>query len=473
MSTIAGLSSSLQGQLITDTLTAFEARLQAANDTVRAYLLFLAAKRLGQRDLSPAPDWGNASVLPTVSSTILADFGRFALATMRAQPYFSFLDLEWGVGFSDPTKYRPTAGWMLFQAWDFNLVDNSPGRSVSLSLLATNAANSRSVLAGYYPDQSTLTPLVQLLLEAFPASPFTKRREVRERWTTDLVFNEFSGKAELYYDTRSYPALNDTYYDVTLAFDSQTISQDLKSKVANNSRDRLFILFRQPHGHMLGASHGKFYSLSDVTDNPLTHPPNASLYWAYTCFDSNDAIIAAVCAPLYALAGGNWSNVPVLSTELTLLGDVYWVSTGLSSLGLHCTMVALKYKAAVMGPVDAMVATATEEIDQKKLWTYTVLGATVSVAVLVPLLIGWWLAVRLGQLGARLRNAEKLGLPARAGGFSVVAELHSIQDACQHLEQGLARLLPPTAGPPDPGTDWLEAGPPGGGDGPDAAQHEL
>lgn len=35
--------------------TAFEARLQAANDTVRAYLLFLAAKRLGQRDLSPAP----------------------------------------------------------------------------------------------------------------------------------------------------------------------------------------------------------------------------------------------------------------------------------------------------------------------------------------------------------------------------------------------------------------------------------
>eukprot|EP00667_Euglena_gracilis_P004019 EG_transcript_4035 len=439
-STITELSSSLQTLLITDVLASFATNLQDASTEVQSLMVLLMTKGMDKRDLSPSP---------TLSPAIYSDFGKEAFSCIKTHQYFSFIDFEWGEGYSFVNKSQPRSGWMIWQALNIDIGTNTLQRAIYLSLLATNVYRNQSALSTYYPNQTTVNPLYLMEVQTLPASQFNRRVQLRTGWLTDIVFSQYNGQAELYYDTRSYLAANDTYYDMALALNTQTISQDLKSKVANNSQDRLFIIFRQPHGHMLGASHGKFYSQSDVdsrTINPLTNPPNMSLLWAYTCFDSNDPIIVAACGRLYALAGNNWSNVPQVDMEMVLLGAVYWVSTGFSSDGLDCTMVALKYKAAIMGPVDEQIDNATNDISRKKTWTYAVLGIATFFAILMPLLIGWWLASRLAELGDRLRSAEKLNLSGRATAYSFVTELHGVQDACNRMEQGLARLLPASAG---------------------------
>eukprot|EP00667_Euglena_gracilis_P013322 EG_transcript_13743 len=385
--TITELSSSLQSLLITDSLASLAAHLEQASQVVATVVALLESKRMGERDLSASP---------TLVDSLLADFGKEIFASMMAHQFFSFIDLECGEGLVGGDWY-PKAAWTVWQALNFDIVTNSTQRSVYLSTLSTNIYHNQTVLGTYYPNQVTVDPLTQIgPLQTYPASDFLQNvHKNADGWSTDIVFSQYNGQAEVYYGTRDYPAANNTFYSANLALNTQTISEELRAKAPNTTKDRLFIIFRQPHGHMLGASHGKFYSQSDVDSrqvNPLLHPPNMSALRPYTCLDSNDATIVAACSRLYALSGNNWSNVPQLSTEMVLLGEVYWVSTGFSSDGLDCTMVALKYKAAIMGPVDEQIDTATAEINRKKVWTYAVLGIATFFAILIPLLIGYWLS---------------------------------------------------------------------------------
>eukprot|EP00906_Rhabdomonas_costata_P038794 RCo054901 len=70
-----------------------------------------------------------------------------------------------------------------------------------------------------------------------------------------------------------------------------TISSLLLS-LLSAPNDRLFLIFRTAEGTMVGASHGKFFSHSDIEFsklNPYTNPPPISEFRLYTAENSTDA----------------------------------------------------------------------------------------------------------------------------------------------------------------------------------------
>ena len=91
---------------------------------------------------------------------------------------------------------------------------------------------------------------------------------------------------------------------------------------------RLFLTFRNPQGWLIGASHGKFFSDSDIDFtqyNPVTNPPPVSQFKAYTALNSTDGVIQAAGHWLLQTYLG-WELIPELNIVVTINGILLWVS---------------------------------------------------------------------------------------------------------------------------------------------------
>ena len=88
-------------------------------------------------------------------------------------------------------------------------------------------------------------------------------------------------------------AQENSYINVAVSLNSQTISEDLRALLNGSAHDRLFITFRQAHGHMVAASHGRYYSMSDIdwrSQRPLQGIDMSSMV-PHTCLNSTDALV--------------------------------------------------------------------------------------------------------------------------------------------------------------------------------------
>ena len=160
---------------------------------------------------------------------------------------------------------------------------------------------------------------------------------------SELVFTQLSAQALIYYETQTIPALNHTYTDVTMGLSAQTISEDLRAQVQHCPGDRIFLIFFNGSraGQMMAASHGTYYSQSDIDwrkANPLDTMANPPSLSPQTCLQSTDSLVQQACQTLYTEANQSWA-FHMGTQDMVLNGTAYQpggCSLGAPVLGLAC-----------------------------------------------------------------------------------------------------------------------------------------
>ena len=97
----------------------------------------------------------------------------------------------------------------------------------------------------------------------------------------------------------------------------------------NGPKERMFLYFRTTSGTLLAASHGKYFSNSDIDytkNNPVTNPPPVDQFQRYTPLNATDPTIQAAAYWLYGLFLG-WDSIPNLNGEIFFVGERYWITT--------------------------------------------------------------------------------------------------------------------------------------------------
>eukprot|EP00667_Euglena_gracilis_P007180 EG_transcript_7248 len=419
----------IQQLLMSQAIERFDARLTEGEKEMTEVALMVQGSGVLGYDLRPS-----RFDIPRLG---LAPFTGQTFTMMQGHRFFSQVSV---IGsYLDPTEsfFIPTF-WVTWVAFYMDFLNNSFGTRTLYSTPLVMAANEKSsTLNITQVNQITAKPRYLIQSQVAPAAYFRLAKWV-DGWLTTMAWNRFTGQVELVL-RQKIAAQNGTGIQLTINIGAATISDELRSQLKGFPDDRLVLFFRQPHGYMIAASHGKYFSHSDVDAryiNPLLHPPNISAYSLWTCLQSNDALIALACQQLYGKYQ-SWTAIPEMNQEMVLAGQRYWVATGYSSGTLQCTVLMLKCRASVMGSIDASNAYVDQSVSDKKGVTFVILGVVSAVAVLLPLSVGLWLATRLYMLARGMDRIAQLQFATTAPPPTVFRELHRFQASFVQMERGL------------------------------------
>eukprot|EP00668_Euglena_longa_P020433 GGOE01025405.1.p1 GENE.GGOE01025405.1~~GGOE01025405.1.p1 ORF type:complete len:475 (+),score=162.96 GGOE01025405.1:62-1426(+) len=405
---ITTMAQSMQDMVIGQSMQSMASRLEEVVQAVETQLSFLQLQGLSQLYLGPL-DSSQTAVETAMCNSLFA--------MMRAHPLFSLTAVR---ALECPSGLQINCTrtlWYGQQALFYDFITKQAQRTLWSSNWRLSSDRTVQTNRAFYRNQTT-GAFVRSIVN-MTQSPLYYSIRTAPQWLSDYSFSPFSYQPELYYYPKPIAAVNNTWIDVFITLNIYTISDDLRAEVAADPEARLFLFFRQSHGHLLGASHGKFFSMSDVDLRGLdllTHPPNASLLRPYTCLESTDILIAEACRELYAMAGSSWLGVEAWAYDTQLNGTAYWVSVGLgNSSGFQYVVVSLKCRASVLGQVDDKVEEANLRVEGKRVWSYIVLGVATGVAVVCPVFILCLLRRRLMALGdGYVGKAEKSLFPMAA-----------------------------------------------------------
>eukprot|EP00667_Euglena_gracilis_P006866 EG_transcript_6924 len=437
-SSMEAMANTIQRLLMNQALDKFEGLLAQGDRASSELVALVRGSGLLQCDLHPAR----------------FDFQRQALGrlysppfnVMLANPAFSEVSLVGALWNGTEAHPRP-AFWVTWVTLNVDALHNTVGTATLYgSTLAMAPGEAWTTMNVSYVDQVTAQPLALLSSQKAPSSSFVFDKYPDIGWLKTMFWNKYTGQLELVSE-RWLPALNDTYMMVEIRIGTWTLSDELRNQLQEFPFDRLVLFTRGEVGHMMAASHGKYFSHSDVDRryiNPLTNPPNLSLYSAWNCTRSTDLIIQQACQRLIN-EYHNWSDIPELVQEMVLGGQRYWVATAISTVSVPCTVLMLKNRASVMGVIDDSQAQVEGSVASKKGTTFTILGVVSAVAVVLPLAVGVWLASRLHTLAAAMDRIAQLQFTASAPAPTMFRELHRFQSSFTQMERGLeafAKFVP-------------------------------
>eukprot|EP00668_Euglena_longa_P041228 GGOE01054268.1.p1 GENE.GGOE01054268.1~~GGOE01054268.1.p1 ORF type:complete len:850 (-),score=240.25 GGOE01054268.1:1353-3794(-) len=379
-----------------------------------------------------------------ISALILKSHIReYNFDTLKSHPMFSYISVE-GAFFTDQSPGR-TSYWVVWQSLNVDIfkaamgLPNPYGRTLYLCTVQLSKDEQWNEMTTWNVDQTTGAALFPLLQVTYPWQAFAYWTKAYGRgWGTDLYVNPYSGQVELFYE-RDLHTDNGSQHAIAMALNTQTLSEELRSQLTGQPNDRLFLFFRKANGHMIAASHGKFFSLSDVDMrfvNPLAQPLNMSAYQFYTCLESTDALILEACRKLVAKYH-NWTLIPQSHQEMLLNNSRYWVAVGYSTSSLKATIVLLKDLQSVMGSVDASIAKVWRDMDSNRSVTAIVFGVATGVATIVPLILGLCLRKRLRLLAKGMDRITKLDFSQPHVPRAVIREIHIFQKSFCQMERGL------------------------------------
>ena len=146
-------------------------------------------------------------------------------------------------------------------------------------------------------------------------------------WNDTITFSPQTGLPQvlIYYSIPTADRLSS--YGISYFTSVYEVSSVLLSALTAEE-DRMFMFFANKGGVLIGASHGKYFSNSDIDyrkNNPLTNPPPVADFRTYTAVNSTDAVIRA--AGWYLLSLYGWAQIPTLNAVISLNGVDYWITT--------------------------------------------------------------------------------------------------------------------------------------------------
>eukprot|EP00667_Euglena_gracilis_P011470 EG_transcript_11716 len=419
-----GLAAVVQELLLRESMYFLNARISVGDMEVVSQETLLYSTGLANLNLRP-----NATDLGTqvISRIIPYNFN-----VVNGNSLFSYISMVGSV-YPNGGTVGKAAYWIVWQSLNLDIYKAMAGlppfgRTLYLCTVLLSPDELTDEMVIWYVDQTTGTPLIPLSRVKYPWQGFYTLKQKRAGWGSDLYVNPYSGQVELNYVKTV--VIGNQSFEIGFGMNTQTLSEELRSQLTEPT-DRLFLFFRNPVGHLIAASHGKYFSLSDVDMryvNPLANPPNMSAYRLYTCLDSNDALILEACQKLYAQYR-NWSLIPASRQEMPLAGRRYWVAVGYSTSSLSATIVLLKDRESVMGGIDATTAKVQRDTDAKRATSALVFGVATAVAAVVPLLIGLWLGGRLLRLARGMDRIAKLDFSGRTVSSARFREIHDFQQS--------------------------------------------
>eukprot|EP00668_Euglena_longa_P037872 GGOE01048781.1.p1 GENE.GGOE01048781.1~~GGOE01048781.1.p1 ORF type:complete len:860 (-),score=223.86 GGOE01048781.1:12-2483(-) len=432
---IERLSESVQNSLLRNSLRLLNARITAGEIEAASQEALLSATGLITLDLHP-----NAT---DINKQVLARLRGYNFDTVKGNPLLSYVALE-GSMFSDGRRgaLGKVCFWIVWQAMNLDYIALQQGlppynRTLYLATVELSKDEQRNNMQVWYVDQLTGTPLIILSNVTYPWPAFYVTNTGRHSWGTDLYLNTHSGQVELTF--AHTVSADNKMFSIGIGLNSQTLSEELRAQLNGQTTDRLFLFFRNSNGHLIAASHGKYFSLSDVDlrhVNPLVNRPNASAYVFFTCLDSTDALISEACQNLIT-QHHSWVHIPPSRQEMLLGGTRYWVAVGYSASSLNATVVLLKDRQSVMGSIDLSNTHVVEGVARKQRIFAAVFVATTAVAAAVPLLIGLWLGNRLRRLARGMDRIARMDFSAPSVPSTCFREVHNFQQSFLKMERGL------------------------------------
>eukprot|EP00667_Euglena_gracilis_P013478 EG_transcript_13911 len=364
----------IQELMMSEAIGNLNARLTEGDSEIVVQRAMIQSSGLLSNDLRPSRF--------DIQNQFLTPYHSRGFSTLSGHPYFAGTTISGAIYRNGIDAVARRTFWVSWIAVYVDLYKQSFGnRTLYASTLVMASSEQTVTMSSAYVNQLTAVPMIQLSSVTYPAAALSLPW-YPNGWDTTLGFNPYSGQVQ-FSNWYWLAAQNDTWIQVSLSISAETLSEELKQQLSDTPGDRLVLFFRQPHGYMIAASHGKFYSHSDVDRryiNPLTNPPNISAYHLWNCLQSDDALIQQACQQLYSMYQ-SWPAIPELRQETSLGGQQYWVATGYSTASLQATAVMLKNRASVMGGIDAGNALVDRSVADKKGVTFVILGVISAVAV--------------------------------------------------------------------------------------------
>eukprot|EP00667_Euglena_gracilis_P002311 EG_transcript_2311 len=419
----------IQQLLMTQAIEKFDARVTEGEKEMYALVLMTQVSGVLEYDFRPSQF--------NIQRLGLAPFLGQTFVLTQSHPFFTQVSVIGGLLDPDDDSFLPTF-WVTWVALYIDILNKTnPARTLYSTPLAIAANEQVSTVNITLVDQVTSKPKY-LISSQTTAAAYFKLTVWVNGWLPTLSFNRFTGQVEIVIRHKLL-AQNGSAVQLAISISAATISDELRGQLDGFPKDRLVLFFRQPNGYMIAASHGKYFSHSDVDPryiNPLTNPVNTSAYRLWTCLQSDDPLIAPACQQLYGRYQ-SWPAIPELQQEMVLQGQRYWVAVGYSSSSLPCAVLMLTDRASVMGSIDASNARVDQAVSDKKGVTIVVIGIVSAIAVLLPLGMGLWLASRLHTLIKGMDRIARLQFTATAMPPTVFAELHRFQASFTQMERGL------------------------------------
>eukprot|EP00906_Rhabdomonas_costata_P033320 RCo046952 len=206
-------------------------------------------------------------------------------------------------------------------------------------------------------------------------------------------------------------------FTIKISTNMYSVSKLLLSLVPTD-KDRLFLILRTVQGTMVGASHGKFFSHSNIDfsqNNPFTNPPPIAQFQLYSAVNSTDTTIRT--AAWWLLDSYlNWAQIPEVSASLELDGNTFWIrSVYISSQqGLKWQVFLLIDAESRVGPVQAKNHQAARMIRHTNILLVCLLVGVVAAAFACAVGIALLLSLPLERLAKGMGLLAVLELEGRA-----------------------------------------------------------
>eukprot|EP00667_Euglena_gracilis_P010745 EG_transcript_10947 len=367
---------------------------------------------------------------------VIDRFREYNFDTMKGHTELSFIQIAGIIPSGNASAFK-TAFWIHWQALDLTPW-NVFQRTLYLSILWLSPDGQNATWQTTYTDQTTGVPVAVLQEATEPwQDVMVQGSAMVSGWKDDLTFNRYSGQVEL--NVVSWVNRSNQWFRAMVGFNVQALSEGLQVSLANEPYNRIFMFFRNANGHLIAASHGKFYSHSDVDSrfiDPIRNPPNLSTYALYTCLNSTDAFILGACQQLVQRYG-SWAAIPEGQLAVSLQGRSFWVGMQYSTSSLPAMVVMLVDRESLMGLIDASNQQVLRNLDQKRGIAAVVLALTTSAAAVLPVLVGLWLAWHMIRLTSAVKRIAKLDFSHPRIPTTTLQEVHDFQRSFLQMERGL------------------------------------
>eukprot|EP00906_Rhabdomonas_costata_P004626 RCo006798 len=179
--------------------------------------------------------------------------------------------------------------WTSRTRFNQNFLHNSNSPTIYVAESLPNEFLNASILQFYVVDQITGQKLFSVFqratplnVNAFPVNDVTRPEYFF--WRNELFFNDNTGlvELELNYGVPTTDKL--AAHRISILTTVYTVSSFLRG-LLTGPKERLFVFFRTPAGTLIGASHGKYFSHSDVDysrNDPIINRPPVAQFRRYT-----------------------------------------------------------------------------------------------------------------------------------------------------------------------------------------------
>eukprot|EP00906_Rhabdomonas_costata_P011403 RCo016229 len=438
MSSVEGVSVELQDSLMTSVVSSLESFVDRSEAVVEVLMTSLQASGVLAEDGSTVGD----------TFEVVGKYSETVFSIVKITPWIFFLtvsllsDIRNGTGMLEAVYYaRFNVNFLTQQIgptlYTLPLRVNSFGNETVSRYCLANATTGAEVFCFTEFVGTPRQPLDVMNVPYYHYQPTCD-------WNNKVSFLPYIGIP----DTRllcwipSFDFRAEFFLD--LSVNVYTISSLLLS-LAPAPGDRLFLIFRTEEGTLVGASHGKFFSHSDIDfdkNNPFSNPPPIDSFQVYSAVNSTDATIRATALWLLEKYG-HWTGIPEFNTSLGLSTGAFWIRSQYitSRHNLKWQVFLLMDTDTRMGPVLEKNDQAQSDIRRTNVTLvailvgviFAALGIAVGIAVLLSLPLER-LAKGMGLLAVLELQGDALSVATRP---SVISEVRGCQQSFDAMERGL------------------------------------